>query len=163
MKFTVLRLMCIALGVVGVVSLAAESPTATPAAVAAKVPARPFTGIDYSGVYDCKGQDSHEGPYDGKVTLSLVRDQSDGPHGAYRFTLEVPGYGAYPGFAAARGNTMGVYFANTDPAPKDYGTGVATFSKDKAGRWTFRKFYYEPDFKGGNFGTEVCVRQSGVR
>ena len=121
--------------------------------------AKPFTGNDYSGVYICKGQDSKEGPYDGKVTLRLVREQSDGPYGAYTFKLEVPGYGEYPGHAAAQGNKMGVYFANTDPAPKDYGTGIATFSKNKAGRWTFTKYYYEPEFKGGNFGTEVCVSQ----
>ena len=117
-----------------------------------------FTGKDYSGVYICKGQDSKEGPYDGKVTLKLVPDQSSGPYGAYAFTLEVPGYGDYPGFASAFGNSMGIYFANTDPSTQDYGAGIATFSRDKAGRWHFTKFYYEPAFKGGNHGTETCVQ-----
>lgn len=118
-----------------------------------------FTGTDFSGIYDCKGNDSHEGEYTGKVTLELVRSQSTGKYGAYTFTLEVPGYGAYPGHAAARGREMAIHFANTDPATKDYGTGIASFSKTKAGKWTFSKYYFEPEFKDGNFGTEVCTRR----
>ncbi len=131
---------------------------------AAPAPAAPaaasrYTGPDYSGLYICTGNDSHEGPYKGTVTLTLVRAQSSGAYGAYDFKLEVPGFGAYPGQAAARGNQMAIHFANTDPATKDYGTGIATFVKNKAGKWTFHKYYYEPEFKGGNFGTEDCVHQ----
>ncbi|HJV24586.1 MAG TPA: hypothetical protein VJ673_02820 [Aromatoleum sp.] len=119
----------------------------------------PFKGVDYSGVYDCTGKDSHEGPYTGIVTLELVRAQSNGEYGAYRFKLEVPGSGAYPGHAAAKGKEMGIHFANTDPATKDYGTGFASFAKNKKGKWAFTKYYYEPEFKGGNFGSEYCVQR----
>jgi hypothetical protein len=118
-----------------------------------------FTGIDFSGSYDCRGQDHQEGPYTGSVTLELVRERSTGPYGAYLFKLEVPGYGAYPGHAAARGRQMAIYFANTDPATRDYGTGIANFSRNKAGKWTFSKFYHEPEYKGGNFGRETCVQR----
>ncbi|HZX33430.1 MAG TPA: hypothetical protein VFF03_18920 [Rhodocyclaceae bacterium] len=118
-----------------------------------------FTGTDFSGIYDCNGNDSHEGEYTGTVTLELVRAQSTGRYGAYAFKLEVPGYGAYPGHAAARGREMAIHFANTDPATKDFGTGIAAFSKTKSGQWSFSKYYYEPEFKGGNYGTEVCVRR----
>lgn len=118
-----------------------------------------YTGPDLSGTYNCQGQDSHEGPYTGVVTLALVESQSSGPHGAYRFTLEVPGYGRYPGHAAARGKTMAIHFANTDPSTKDFGTGIASFSRTKAGKWSFAKYYYEPEFKDGNFGTEVCTQR----
>ncbi|HEX4329267.1 MAG TPA: hypothetical protein VH105_20915 [Burkholderiales bacterium] len=121
--------------------------------------AQPYRGPDFSGLYDCTGNDSHEGPYKGTVTLKLVRAQSTGEYGAYDFKLEVPGYGAYPGDAAARGMQMAIHFANTDPKTKDFGTGLATFSKNKAGKWRFHKYYYEPEFKGGNFGTEDCVHQ----
>ena len=38
-----------------------------------------------------------------------------------------------------------------------FGTGIANFSKNKAGKWSFKKFYYEPEFKGGNFGIETCA------
>lgn len=118
-----------------------------------------FTGPDLSGTYDCKGQDSHEGPYTGVVTLALVASQSTGSHGAYKFKLEVPGYGSYPGHAASRGKTMAIHFANTDPATKDFGTGIASFSKKKSGKWSFAKYYYEPEFKEGNFGTELCTQR----
>lgn len=121
--------------------------------------ARTFTGTDYSGRYDCVGDDSHEGKYIGTVTLALVKSQSTGPYGAYTFKLEVPDYGAYPGHGAAKGREMAIHFANTDPATKDYGTGIASFTRHKTGKWTFRKYYYEPEFKGGNFGTEICTQR----
>lgn len=116
-----------------------------------------FTGKDFSGVYDCTGQDNSEGTYTGKVTIGLVKEKSTGEYGAYKFKLEVPGFGAYPGHAAARDNNMAIYFANTDPSTKDFGTGIANFAKNKSGKWTFKKFYYEPEFKGGNFGIETCT------
>ena len=85
--------------------------------------------------------------------------QSTGRFGAYDFKLEVPGYGTYPGQAAAEGNKMGIHFALTDQTTKDFGTGIATFIKNKHGKWSFTKFYYEPEFKGGNYGTEACVQR----
>jgi hypothetical protein len=118
-----------------------------------------FTGPDLSGIYDCTGQDHLEGPYTGVVTIELVRERSTGPNGAYLFKLEVPGYGAYPGHAASRGRDMAIYFANVDQATRDYGTGIAHFSRNKAGKWTFAKFYHEPEFKGGNFGHETFVQR----
>lgn len=118
----------------------------------------PFKGTDYSGVYDCRGMDSHEGPYSGIVTLELVHGQSNAEYGAYRFKLEVPGYGVYDGHAAAKGREMGIFFAHTNPTPKDYGTGIASFTR-KNGKWSFTKYYYEPEFKGGNFGSETCFQR----
>lgn len=124
------------------------------------VDAKPaFSGSDFSGKYDCTGNDDHEGKYTGAVTLELVPAQSFGDYGAYNFKLEVPGYGAYPGQAAAHGKQMAIHFALTDQSTKDYGTGIASFSKGKNGKWSFHKFYYEPEYKGGNFGVEDCVHR----
>ena len=129
-------------------------------AAAASAAAKPaFFGRDFSGVYDCQGDDAHEGKYTGTVTLELVRSQSAGKYAAYSFKLEVPGYGTYLGQAAAQGPQMGVYFALPDQTTKDYGTGIASFTKTKTGKWTFSKFYYEPEYKGGNYGTERCVQR----
>lgn len=125
----------------------------------APVLAAEFTGPDYSGVYDCTGNDAHEGAYTGTVTIENIPTQSTGEYGAYRFQLEVPDYGVYEGQAAARGEHMGIFFALTDPTTRDYGTGTATFSKNAEGKWTFHKFYYEPEYKGGNHGTEDCVQR----
>lgn len=121
--------------------------------------ASPFTGTDVSGVYDCKGMDSHEGPYDGVVTITLNPSQSTGEYGSYAFKLEVPGYGVYLGHAATRGKHAAMHFALTDPATHDFGTGIAEFSTNSEGKLTFHKFYYEPEFKGGNYGTEDCVQR----
>ena len=118
-----------------------------------------FTGPDLSGVYNCTGNDDHEGKYTGTVTLELVPSQSLNQYGAYKFKLEVPGFGTYLGQAAARGTEMAIHFALTDQGTKDYGTGIASFKKNKAGKWSFSKYYYEPEFKGGNFGMEECMQR----
>jgi len=118
-----------------------------------------FIGSDYSGIYDCTGIDNHEGKYTGVVTLALIPAQSINQYGAYSFKLEVPGFGSYPGQAAANGKQMAIHFALTDQSTKDYGTGIASFKKNKRGKWSFSKFYYEPEFKNGNYGTEDCVQR----
>jgi hypothetical protein len=118
-----------------------------------------FTGIDFSGIYDCKGNDSHEGKYSGTVTMELVRSQSVNEYGAYKFKLEVPEYGIYLGQASSNGTHAAMHFALPDQSTEDYGTGIASFKKNKSGKWTFNKFYYEPAFKGGNYGIEQCVKR----
>lgn len=117
-----------------------------------------FSGQDYSGIYACTGVDAHEGNYTGTVTLQLNAAQSTGDHGAYQFKLEVPGFGAYLGHAVSEGDKLAIYFALPDQSTKDYGTGIATMRKDQSGRLAFSKFYYEPEYKGGNTGTEECVQ-----
>ena len=119
-------------------------------------PAQPYT--DFSGVYTCTGDDAHEGKYSGTVTMKLKPEHSKGPYASYGFKLEVPGYGTYLGHAAANGNVAAMHFALTDQSTKDYGTGIAQFKMDKQGKLHFHKFYFEPEFKGGNTGLEDCVR-----
>jgi hypothetical protein len=133
----------------------AALPTLLLSGAVGAAPAQP----DYSGLYDCQGVDQHEGPYTGTVELLRVAEHSTATHTAYQFTLEVPGYGRYPGHAASQGRQMAIHFALTDPAPKDYGTGIAEFRKTAGGKWQFSKFYYEPEFKGGNHGRETCVQR----
>ncbi len=129
-------------------------------AIAGTTQAKPaFTGPDFSGVYACEGDDAAEGKYTATATLTLVPQQSVGQNGAYTFKLEVPGFGAYPGHAATQGTTAAIYFANTDPSTQDFGTGIATFKKNKQGKWTFKKYYHEPAFKGGNHGFEWCTQK----
>jgi len=121
------------------------------------VAAQPFTGKDYSGIYDCTGDDASEGKYTGTVTLQLNQEQSSGDYGAYDYKLVVPDYGTYPGQAVALGKTLAIHFALTDSRSKDYGTGIATVARNKKGKLAFHKFYYEPEFRGGNNGVEDCV------
>jgi hypothetical protein len=114
---------------------------------------------DYSGVYDCTGDDAHEGKYTGIVTMKLKPEHSKGNDASYDFKLEVPSYGTYLGHAAATGNVAAMHFALTDTTTKDYGTGVAQFKRNNDGKLSFRKFYFEPEFKGGNTGIEVCIKR----
>jgi hypothetical protein len=114
---------------------------------------------DYSGIYKCTGSDAHEGKYEATATLERIPEQSEAQYVAYRFRLEVPGYGVYPGHAAAKDREMAIYFALIDQSTRDFGTGIASFTKMKNGKWAFRKFYYEPEFKDGNHGTEDCMQQ----
>lgn len=120
-------------------------------------PAQPY--VDFSGVYTCTGDDAHEGRYTGTVTMKLKPEHSKDSYASYDFKLEVPGYGTYLGHAAANGYVAAMHFALTDQTTKDYGTGIAQFRMDKQSKLYFHKFYYEPEFKGGNTGIEDCVRQ----
>ncbi len=114
---------------------------------------------DFSGVYNCTGDDAHEGKYAGVVTMALKPAHSKGNYASYDFKLEVPGYGSYLGHAAANGNQVAMYFALQDQTTKDYGTGIAEMKKNANGQWSFHKFYFEPEFKGGNTGVEECTIQ----
>ncbi len=118
-----------------------------------------FTGQDFSGVYDCVGEDAHEGKYKGVVTLTLNPAQSVGQFGAYAFKLEAENFGVYPGEAVAEGNKMAIHFGLNQPNSKDHGTGIATFTTHADGKIGFHKFYYEREYKGGNHGTEDCVKR----
>lgn len=116
-----------------------------------------FTGQDYSGIYECTGNDAKEGAYSGKVTLVLQPSHSYRKYASYDFKLEVPGFGTYLGQAAANGKHVAMHFALQDQSTKDYGTGIAEMHT-KNGKLGFHKFYFEPEFKGGNTGTEDCTR-----
>ncbi|HSI24193.1 MAG TPA: hypothetical protein VK952_01100 [Methylotenera sp.] len=113
---------------------------------------------DYSGIYTCTGDDAHEGKYTGTVTMTLKPEHSHDNYASYDFKLEVPGYGTYLGHAAANGNNVAMHFALQDQTTKDYGTGIAKMTKNAKGQWSFHKFYFEPEFKGGNTGVEDCIK-----
>lgn len=116
---------------------------------------------DFSGVYSCVGDDAHEGKYSGTVTMKLRPEYSKASYASYDFKLEVPEYGTYLGHAAANGYHVAMHFALQDQSTKDYGTGIAEMKKNPKGKWSFHKFYFEPEFKGGNTGLEDCVLQAG--
>ncbi|MBM6445074.1 hypothetical protein ACX3YC_00495 [Pseudomonas mohnii] len=118
----------------------------------------PFTGTDYSGHYVCTGKDSHIGDYEGVVDLKLNPEQSTGEYGAYNFTLTLADNARYNGFAAAHLNSLAIYFAYTDPAPKDYGVGIAKVVSTPEGKVSFTKYYYAPQYQGGGHGMETCVK-----
>jgi hypothetical protein len=119
-----------------------------------------FKGDDLSGEYSCIGKDSSEGSYKGTVRMKLKPEQSSGKYSAYDFELEVPGYGKYPGHAAGNGHKLAIYFAHVDAAKnQDFGIGIANFKRNSQDKWTFRKFYYQPKFKGGNHGLENCTQK----
>lgn len=119
----------------------------------------PFTGIDYSGEYQCKGHDSHAGDFEGIVRMTLDHNQSTADHGAYRYTMTMSDNTVYDGFAATTGASMGIYFSHKDPALKDYGVGIATFEKADNGKLHFSKYYYGPHYEGGGHGQEKCVQR----
>ncbi len=119
-----------------------------------------LSGQDFSGIYDCTGNDAHEGKYKGVVTLNLNAAHSVGAFASYTFKLEVENFGVYIGEAVAEGNKMAIHFGLNQANSKDHGTGMATFTTQPDGKISFHKFYYEREYKGGNHGTEDCVKRS---
>jgi hypothetical protein len=144
-----LKIACLIVGVSAILSIpawAADNP-------------KSHTRDDLSGIYSCTGNDGHDGKYTATATLKLDRKNSHAHYASYAFTLQAEAYGKYLGTAVARGDIMAVTYANTSPKMKtDYGTGLATISS-KNGKISFHKFYYEPEYKGGNTGTEDCTKR----
>jgi len=120
--------------------------------------------LDFSGVYDCEGKDAHEGAYTGVVTMKKQAKHEMAVYSSYDFQLVVPGYGTYQGHAVAQGHFVAVHFALPmangvyGGKEQDYGTGIAEFKLVNE-KWQFKKFYYEPDYKGGNTGLETCTQR----
>lgn len=130
--------------------------------------ANTMDALHLSGTYHCSGHDARDGGYqNATVRLILNAKQSDftANYGAYGFTLTLEDGAKYVGEAAASGNSLAIYFENsasTTIGRSDRGVGIAMVTHDKNtdGKATtvFHKFYYEPKYKGGNNGTETCVK-----
>ena len=119
-------------------------------------------GADLSGTYDCTGQDAHDGAFKAKVTLARDPKHDKGVFAGYRYRMDVEGFGAYPGSAAADGDRLAITFANENVAKKDYGTAIARVTRANGGV-TIEKYYYQPEYHGGNHGMETCVRRKAAK
>lgn len=120
------------------------------------------SGADLSGTYDCTGQDAHDGAFKAKVTLTRDPKHDKGVFAGYRYRMDVEGFGGYPGSAAADGDRLAITFANEDAAKKDYGTAIARVTRANGGV-TIEKYYYQPEYHGGNHGMETCVRRKAAK
>lgn len=118
-----------------------------------------FTGEDLSGSYQCEGHDAKDGKYKATLTLTLNRTQSAWNFSAYEVKIAIPGQnGSYVGNAVADGKRLAMSFAYTDMNAHDFGTAIVAIGKDASSKVTLSKYYYQPAYKGGNYGTEECVR-----
>lgn len=125
------------------------------AAQAAGKPA--FTGQNYSGVYDCNGSNDKVGDYEVTVSLKINRVSSYAKFGAYTYEVTTVNSTTYIGQAIANGNMLALSFPLKSGLNADHSIGIAKIVKNKQGHWSFRKYYYEEDNSGGNYGSEYCV------
>lgn len=116
-----------------------------------------FTGQNYSGVYDCKGDNDKVGEYEVTIALKINRVSSYGKFGAYNYEMTTVNAVTYIGQAIAEGNMIALSFPLKNGLNVDHSIGIAKMVKNKQGRWSFRKHYYEEDNSGGNYGSEYCV------
>ena len=91
----------------------------------------------------------------GTVTLALEPAHSQGRLGAYRprwkYPTMVPSWSC-----GSRWPPDGIYFANTDLAPRDFEPALPAPAATRPAKWTFTKFYHEPESAGRNHGTEYA-------
>ena len=66
---------------------------------------------DFTGTYQCEGNDGSEGTYQGEVVMKKIPEFSKDNYASYDFVLKVPGFGDYHGFASANGLDVAIYFA----------------------------------------------------
>ncbi|HEU4707684.1 MAG TPA: hypothetical protein VFS17_00040 [Methylophilaceae bacterium] len=133
--------------------------------IAAAAHARPaFTGKNYSGIYSCSGSNELIGDYDVTIILKLNRISSHGRYGTYDYETETTNSNTYTGQAIADGNRLAISFRFNGKSinGRGHSIGIATIKKDKRGRWSFRKDYYEPDDNGGNYGHEYCTYKEAL-
>jgi hypothetical protein len=117
----------------------------------------PFSGKNYSGVYECKGNNDQVGDYTVTATLRLNNVSSSGTFGAYHYEVETENSVTYRGQVAADGNRLAISFNFSEKKNLDHSTGVAVVKRNAQGHWTFRRLYYEGDDNGGVYGSENCV------
>jgi hypothetical protein len=119
-----------------------------------------FTGTNFSGLYDSKGNNELVGNYQVTVKLKLNRISSNGKFGAYDMITETDNSVTYRGQAVAHGNRLALTYKLTEGKYVEYTTGIAEMKRVSKNRWSFRNLYYEPDDSGGNYGEEDCVMQA---
>jgi hypothetical protein len=127
------------------------------ASTAHAAPKAAFKGQNYSGVYDCKGSNDKVGDYEVTISLKINRVSSHGQYGAYTYEMTTVNGVTYVGQAIADRNQMALSFPLKSGLNVDHSIGIARIVKNKQGRWSFRKHYYEEDNSGGNYGSEYCV------
>jgi len=116
-----------------------------------------FTGQNYSGVYDCKGSNDKVGDYEVTISLKINRVSSYAKFGAYTYEVTTVNSTNYIGQAIANGSEMALSFPLKTGLNADHSIGIAKMLKNKQGHWSFRKYYYEEDNSGGNYGSEYCA------
>ncbi|MDO9234091.1 MAG: hypothetical protein Q8N02_05725 [Methylotenera sp.] len=128
------------------------------------VEAKPiFTGADYSGVYACKGSNSKVGDYEVEATLKLNRSISQGAYGVYDFNTETENSLVYRGQAIANGYKLALTFNLIDGLRAEFSTGIADVKRISPTRWAYTNHYYEPNGRGGDYGTEYCVMKKPAK
>lgn len=120
-----------------------------------------------SGSYICSGFDKHDGYFTGsRLVVTLNSENSDFEHGFAVYHCEVfseEGIKTYVGSIIANGNNFAMSFRNVTPGEEsDHGVlfGVATHDCDAQGkvRTVLHNAYYQPEYKGGGYGSATCVR-----
>jgi hypothetical protein len=119
-----------------------------------------FSGTNYSGIYDCQGENQKVGKYKLEVTLKLNLVSSTGRTGIYEYTAETENSVKFYGNAIVRNRQMAASYVLDSSRRKDEPTtGLASIKRDANGSWSFLNHYFEPDDFGGNYGTETCMMQ----
>lgn len=115
-----------------------------------------FYDVDFSGVYECTGMDAKNGPFRGRLELSLNNEHSRREFGAYDIIFDGGDAGKYSGMAVSSAKTMSMYFSHEDKSTRDNGVGIFTMSEMTKGKRKMDKFYYQSEYAGGNTGVEEC-------
>ena len=142
---------------------AATKPAVPKVPVGAK-----FTGIDYSGVYSCVGNNAKIGSYNLVVTFAINKSHSHGKLGRYDLTVETENAVTYGGQAITNGNDMALTIEIVDGNAIIFSTGIARLKALKNKRFSYINQYYESKQitntaaanNTGNDGTENCIMQT---
>lgn len=124
-----------------------------------------FTGINYSGVYACKGSNVKIGSYELVVTFTMNKANSRGKIGSYDLNIETENATQYNGRAIANGKDLAMTIAIVDGDTLTYSTGIAIMQPVNSKRFSYVNQYYESkqttltsdNTDAGNYGFERCM------
>ncbi len=145
--------------------------TSTAFAATKTAPAKPvstkFTGVDYSGVYSCLGNNAKVGDYNMLVTFALNKSHSRGKLGRYDLSVVTENATTYGGRASVNGSDMAITIEIVYGNAVIFSTGVARFKSIGKKRYSYTSQYYESKQitntpaanNTGNDGVENCVMQ----
>jgi hypothetical protein len=121
----------------------------------------PFNGQDLSGNYMCRGEDHQDGKFSGTLTLKLDQPNSHNKDAGYSMVFSAENDNPlYIGYATTHNDSaMALYFKNINSnKANDFGVASIEIKSNKDNTW-LKETYYQPSYKGGNYGTKFCTKK----
>lgn len=123
----------------------------------AKLGKAPMQPSNFSGVYECKGNNDSIGDYTVKVTLKIDTVNSKAGFSNYTYAMQTENGMTYNGYAVIENNQMASSIYMNDKPSAEMSVGVGSIKAIAKNRFSFTRKYFEPTDNEGTIGLETCM------